>query len=62
MPMRRTTSASCTTNEDHLAWQRAIDAVTGAMVLLHEEAQPPRTEGTIHVSASSQAFQMEDPA
>ena len=34
-------------------WQAAIDAITGAMVLLHEEAQPPGTEGTIHVSASS---------
>jgi DNA-binding transcriptional ArsR family regulator len=41
-------------------WQRAIDAISGAMVMLHEEAQPPRTEGTIHVSASSQAFTMEE--
>ena len=43
-------------------WQRAMDAVTQAMVLLHEEARPPRSEGTIHVSASSQAFVMQDPS
>lgn len=43
-------------------WQRAVDAITDAMVLLHAEARPPRTEGTIHVSATSQAFLMEDPA
>lgn len=43
-------------------WQRAMDSITDAMVLLHEEARPPRTDGTIHVSASSQAFVMEDPA
>ena len=43
-------------------WERATDAITEAMVLLHDEAQPPRTEGTIHVSASSQGFVMEDPA
>jgi predicted ArsR family transcriptional regulator len=41
-------------------WQAAIDAISGAMTMLHEEARPPRTEGTIHVSASSQAFVMED--
>ena len=41
-------------------WQAAIDAIVGAMTMLHEEARPPRTEGTIHVSASSQAFVLED--
>jgi predicted ArsR family transcriptional regulator len=41
-------------------WQRAIDSIREAMVLLHQEARPPRTEGTIHVSASSLAFVMED--
>ena len=43
-------------------WQRAIDSIREAMVLLHQEARPPGTEGTIHVSASSLAFVMEDPA
>lgn len=43
-------------------WQRAVDSIREAMILLHEEARPPRTEGTIHVSASSQAFVMDDPS
>lgn len=43
-------------------WREAVDLVARAMVLLHEQAQPPRTEGTVHVSASSQAFMMADPA
>ncbi|WP_457205896.1 ArsR/SmtB family transcription factor [Nocardioides sp. P5_C9_2] len=43
-------------------WRDAVDMVAAAMTLLHEEARPPRTEGTIHVSASSQAFVMGDPS
>ena len=43
-------------------WQAAEDAILAAMVLLHEQARPPGTEGTIHVSASSQAFVMADPS
>ena len=39
-------------------WRAAIDLVSEAMVLLHEQARPARTEGTLHVSASSQAFVM----
>lgn len=42
------------------AWQAAEDAITAAMVMLHEAARPPGTEGTIHVSASSQTFVMEE--
>ncbi len=42
-------------------WREAIDLVAQAMVLLHEQARPARTEGTLHVSASSQAFVMGDP-
>ena len=42
------------------AWKTAMDAITDAMVMLHDEARPPRTEGTIHVSASTQGFVMED--
>lgn len=37
-------------------WERAVTSVNDAMVLLHEQARPPGTEGTIHVSASSQGF------
>lgn len=39
-------------------WQAAMDTLRQGMVLLHEEARPPRTEGTIHVSASAHAFMM----
>lgn len=42
------------------AWQRAVASIAQAMVELHEEARPPRTEGTIHVSASTQGFVMGD--
>jgi DNA-binding transcriptional ArsR family regulator len=41
-------------------WRTVVDQVAAAMILLHEEARPPRTEGTIHVSASSQGFVMEE--
>lgn len=41
-------------------WRTVVDQVATAMILLHEEARPPRTEGTIHVSASSQGFVMEE--
>jgi hypothetical protein len=41
-------------------WQSAMDTIRQAMVLLHEEARPPRTQGTIHVSASAHAFMMSD--
>ncbi len=43
-------------------WQAAHDAILDAMVMLHEAASPPRTDGTIHVSASSQTFVMADPS
>ena len=39
-------------------WRSAIDQIAAAMTMLHDEARPPRTEGTIHVSASTQAFVM----
>lgn len=41
-------------------WREAIDMVSAAMTLLHDRARPPGTEGTVHVSASSQAFMMGD--
>ncbi|UUZ58478.1 ArsR/SmtB family transcription factor [Nocardioides sp. B-3] len=44
------------------AWQQAMEAISEAMILLHEQARPPRSEGTIHVSASTQAFRMDDHA
>ncbi len=44
------------------AWERAVTAIGGAMIALHEEARPPHTDGTIHVSASTQVFVMGDDA
>lgn len=41
-------------------WREAMKLMTKATVLLHEQARPARTEGTIHVSASTQAFVMGD--
>ena len=43
-------------------WSRAVTAIADAMIRLHEEARPPRTDGTIHVSASTQGFVMGDEA
>jgi hypothetical protein len=43
-------------------WREAVELIARAMVLLHENAQPARTGGTIHVSASSQAFVMGEPS
>lgn len=40
------------------AWRRALDLVHEAALLLHAEARPARTPGTVHVSATSQAFTM----
>ena len=42
-------------------WRAAMDQITAAMTTLHEEAQRPGTDGTIHVSASTEAFVMGDP-
>ena len=39
-------------------WERAQELMTEASYLLHDSNQPPRTAGTIHVSATSWAFQM----
>jgi len=39
-------------------WQRALALMQEASMLLHEHNQPPRTRGTVHVSATSWAFMM----
>lgn len=44
------------------AWSRAVTEIAEAMIRLHEEARPPHTEGTIHVSASTQGFVMGEEA
>ena len=41
-------------------WQRVWDLVEEASTLLHAEARPARTEGTIHVNMTAGMFQMTD--
>jgi DNA-binding transcriptional ArsR family regulator len=43
-------------------WQRVWDLVEEASTLVHAEAKPPRTEGTIHVNMTAGVFQMDDVA
>jgi DNA-binding transcriptional ArsR family regulator len=42
-------------------WERAFALVEEASTLVHAEAQPPRTAGTIHVNMTAAMFQMADP-
>lgn len=53
-------SADIETWVDPDLWRRAVAMVSEAMNLLHEHARPARTEGTIHVSASTLGFVMEE--
>jgi DNA-binding transcriptional ArsR family regulator len=39
-------------------WQRVLDLVQQASRLIHSEAQPPRTPGTVHVNLTAAAFEM----
>lgn len=41
-------------------WAQVIDHVRQASALIHGEAQPPRTEGTIHVNLTALAFGVDD--
>lgn len=41
-------------------WERVRDLIAEASNLLHDQNQAPRTPGTVHVSAISWAFQMQD--
>lgn len=41
-------------------WQDVFDLIVQASKLIHREAQPPRTEGTMHVNLTAAAFVMED--
>lgn len=40
------------------AWHRALDLMHEASHLLHAAARPARTEGTVHISATTHAFTM----
>lgn len=40
-------------------WEQVTQHVLAATELIHDQAQPPRTEGTIHVNLTTAAFRME---
>lgn len=42
-------------------WAEAFELLTRASRLVHERAQPPRTEGTVHTNVSVAAFCMATP-
>ena len=42
-------------------WQQAEALVEQASHLVHAEARPPRTPGTVHVNMTAATFQMADP-
>ncbi|NYI78690.1 hypothetical protein [Nocardioides panzhihuensis] len=46
---------------DPEVWERVRDLVQDASDLLHDNARPPRTDGTVHVSLTAAAFVMGDP-
>jgi DNA-binding transcriptional ArsR family regulator len=43
-------------------WQRVVALVAEASELVHTEAKPPRTDGTIHVNLTAAAFPLADPS
>lgn len=42
-------------------WEQVIGHLEEASDLVHAEARPPRTEGTVHVNLTGLAFGMQDP-
>jgi len=42
-------------------WQRVLELCAEAGALIHDEANPPRTEGTVHVNLTAVAFTMHGP-
>jgi DNA-binding transcriptional ArsR family regulator len=42
-------------------WKQVSSLVEEASTLVHAEARPPRTEGTVHVNLTAALFQMADP-
>jgi DNA-binding transcriptional ArsR family regulator len=42
-------------------WQRVVELVTEASHLVHREARPPRSSGTVHVNLTAALFRMVDP-
>ena len=42
-------------------WERVVGLVEEASTLMHAEAQPPRSPGTVHANMTSATFEMADP-
>jgi DNA-binding transcriptional ArsR family regulator len=40
-------------------WEQVVSLVEQASLLVHAEARPPRTEGTVHVNMSAALFEMD---
>lgn len=45
---------------DEETWEEVLELLMRASRLVHERNRPPRTEGTVHVSATALAFRMDD--
>jgi DNA-binding transcriptional ArsR family regulator len=43
-------------------WEQVLSLVEQASRLVHAEAKPPRTPGTVHVNLTAAAFEMAEPA
>ncbi|MGZ4499961.1 MAG: ArsR/SmtB family transcription factor [Nocardioidaceae bacterium] len=43
-------------------WSQVLDLLRQASALVHEQARPPRTEGTVRVNLTAAAFQLSEPA
>lgn len=41
-------------------WDQVLDHVQQASALVHGQARPPRSEGTVHVNLTALAFRMDD--
>ncbi|WP_160148874.1 hypothetical protein [Amycolatopsis alkalitolerans] len=44
---------------DEASWERIVEQVRELSALLHKAAAPPRTEGTVRVSATMSLFVMD---
>ncbi len=46
---------------DPETWQQVLELTQEAARLIHDSAQPPRTDGTVHVNLTTLAFEMTEP-
>ncbi|HEY4315787.1 MAG TPA: winged helix-turn-helix domain-containing protein [Actinomycetes bacterium] len=61
-PTAKQTSTDAELWVDPDDWAAVLDLVNQALADLHRRARPPRTAGTLHVSATVSLFAMSDPA